>query len=43
MDERNGSITTKIKLQEAQCQLVEVSTEWNIMPQRNGRPALVCN
>ncbi|CAA2971346.1 TOC75-3, chloroplastic-like [Olea europaea subsp. europaea] len=40
MDERNGAITAEIKLQEAQCQSVEVSTEWNIVPQRNGRPML---
>ncbi|CAA3018110.1 TOC75-3, chloroplastic [Olea europaea subsp. europaea] len=40
MDERNGAITAEIKLQEAQCQSVEVSTEWNIVPQRSGRPML---
>ncbi|CAA2992284.1 TOC75-3, chloroplastic-like [Olea europaea subsp. europaea] len=40
MDERNGAITAEIKLHEAQCQSVEVNTEWNIVPQRNGRPML---
>lgn len=42
-DEKSeGGIIVEIKLKELEQKSAEVSTEWSIVPGRQGRPTLVC-
>lgn len=39
---KEGGIVVEIKLKELEPKSAEVSTEWSIVPGREGRPTLVC-